>query len=842
MKNIITMLLLAGCMTGFLYAQQCEPNKISTDPDNPSPALGTSLVYHTNQFDWRAPSFTVNSLNYSYPPPPGFIWPRVESPFWNNQNVDLDYLFKFQNSDFAPEEGWELLKRDFGFVMGGDADNPAAAHGSQGLVDPNSQLVGPYLILYNRYSGVLRVFGTIGNPAVVGYDAVQVNLEFGSNQQYVSALLSYHTNVASPLDQYTQVAQTSSVAPFPSDKTLFFHADFPVAYDPCTCEFGSSLSVSFTLIDHMNVSLDGRIAATSTSVGAIANGTGTVGNPDFLAALHKNGNDVEAGVTTYKRTWDLANRYRAIADAREQAKQAAAAAGKFPKQFKAALDLLDFGLGLAGLPSIVSLFYDPDNDEDKFVLDNGKWTEAGQAYANSLKAAGYLTKFASKQVKIPSSPDEPLPELGSIIEGEMTFSGTIEDNDNYSAGIVMRNPGSLGAENALEKEYPTYNEVLGIFSVLETPELFVETFTETIPIDIINQPAELPINRDHFRFSGELNYAFNPALDINFNKTKILASIQVEVEYTHDYLPGISPENWDKNVFEIANENVYTTPWVDLECLEELEAAIAKRVQHDLTGFLEPVFYLKLLLFIEYDSKGLDDNPNRHALQVTYPLQVTEVNGMLDPEVPAYLYDLSYDQPTTFSTTETIYAWNDVYINNDLSLDPNAPPGTEVRIIAANAIEIAPNVDIDPGITLEIGLPFSCSEPIPQTQVTASYCMDKYKAKSLNPERMAAWLDSIDNGIPDQLLLEEQTRLSVFPNPSNGQFEIGYSLSENSTVKVLLQDNMGRQVRGLLDDVYQEPGAHTLNVSLQDVPDGFYHLIFRVNEMQLTKKLIKRRN
>lgn len=802
-------------------AQVCNPNGISTDPANPSPALNsTNPSYWTNQFDWTDQTFSVNSSNYTYAPLPNANWPTVQSPFWNNQNTDLDYLFYFQDSDFKHEDGWELIKRGFGFVMGGDPLNPASTAGTP---DPSTQLVGPYLILYNRYHGILRVFGTIGNPNIFGYNAVQIKLSFSSNQPNVSGLLRYHSPYDQPLDQKTEIHEVTSASSFPNSQTLFFHADFPVAYDPCTCSYGSALEVSFRLIDEMQVDLEGRIAALTTPIASIANGNGTIGGNDFLTALHREGDDVEAGVTTYKRTQDLIQRYKDIADEREQQAAQAAQDGKFPKGLKTALDFLDLGLSLAGVPSVSGFLF------DSLVDKKGKWTASGNKYKDAAKAVGYLGKFASKQIKVPPTSSSPIPDLGSIIEGEMTFTGTIKDEDSYGAGIVIKNPGSLNASTALEREYPQYNEAMGIFAVLESPELIYDFF-------VINHWGDIVTT---FESLGDLKYTFNPALPIDFDKTKILASIEIEVIPGFGTLSSLGmpgPMSHNRNVFQVAAPQIYTTPWVDLACLKNLDAQVGEHA--DLLQF-----NLKLLVHVEYLTNGSDGEPNRHLLQVTVPMTKTLDNTLnpLEMQIEDLPFDETFDLATFFTASETIQVWNDVDINASLYIDPNAPLGTEVTIIAGNSINVDPNVTIGPGINLVIESPALCNAPIVQTIVDQTYCQQKYKAHELPANKMRKFGKTISNRREGNPVLWEES-LRAFPNPSNGNFEIQYTLTNESVVDLIVHDNVGRKVMVPVSASSQAAGKHSTTISLQDQPSGMYHAILRVNGKAHSLKLVKSSN
>ena len=136
-----------SCPSGTQYVNcDCHPNGpfINTAPVAiPNPYISTS--YQTNTWDWtQAHLNATNNNDYSGQSntlsPPG-----LQSPFW--QEGTAGYLAAIAgdaNSDFYPADGWELIKRDFGTKYDGTSDN---GYGSP----------APYFILYNKYSGKLRV-------------------------------------------------------------------------------------------------------------------------------------------------------------------------------------------------------------------------------------------------------------------------------------------------------------------------------------------------------------------------------------------------------------------------------------------------------------------------------------------------------------------------------------------------------------------------------------------------------------------------------------------------------------------------------------------------------------
>ena len=138
-------------------APDCHPDGpfISTAP---LPYSGQS--YQTNTWNWMQEHlYASNNYNYvdesNLNTPPG-----LENPFYlQTGNQYLSNLAYGDNSDFYPVDGWQLIKRDFGQLYNttqNDQCSPA-----------------PYFILYNKYSGRLRVIASaygLGDNQLVDID------------------------------------------------------------------------------------------------------------------------------------------------------------------------------------------------------------------------------------------------------------------------------------------------------------------------------------------------------------------------------------------------------------------------------------------------------------------------------------------------------------------------------------------------------------------------------------------------------------------------------------------------------------------------------------------------
>jgi len=143
MKKNYTLLIFIFC---FLLRGngQCIKEQISTNPANP---INNELPQMKNYFDWMQPSFPLNSSEININP--------LASPFYQTDNNAINHFV--DSKDYLPVDGWELIKKDFGYN-----EFPSVTY--------------PYFILYNRFTGVLRCF--VAMKQVAGYNSARITLSF----------------------------------------------------------------------------------------------------------------------------------------------------------------------------------------------------------------------------------------------------------------------------------------------------------------------------------------------------------------------------------------------------------------------------------------------------------------------------------------------------------------------------------------------------------------------------------------------------------------------------------------------------------------------------------------
>ncbi len=95
---------------------------------------------------------------------------------------------------------------------------------------------------------------------------------------------------------------------------------------------------------------------------------------------------------------------------------------------------------------------------------------------------------------------------------------------------------------------------------------------------------------------------------------------------------------------------------------------------------------------------------------------------------------------------------------------------------------------------------------------------------------------------PSRLPLNETNiePLLVYPNPFHDDITIEYSLTENTTVSIILYDTNGRVVKEVLMNEYQEKGFYQIKAKLCNLSEGVYYCQLRIGQSNnQSTKIIK---
>ncbi len=551
--------------------ETCDPNGITTHPEGPVNPIAPSEEW-LNSFNWYA-NDGVSLLQYALHDM------LVENPNqfnmshpYSDQNA-YSYLTypELQDLDMYPEDGWELISVNLGSFPNGELlseDTPA-------LQSEYSEI--PYLLLYNKQRGIIRLFANTLTGLMGNFDSVLITLGFESwnSESSTAGLLRHQKGFDLALDQPTQTLKVSSVVAHPNNSMKWFQADFQVGYDPCTCFYRSDIRINFTFIKESYINMTSNSLSQNIPL-LDANGHSLIPN-DFLASVEYNNNNFAgSGVVIYNNMTSMIDQYIERLEYVKNYNTQVDAQNKSVKRKLAILKAFKFVvLGTNDLWVSGALAEDVQEFAREIVSQIGfDGSQVKIDRASLLKmtedALGEGFKWLNKQFT--TQEKLPTPTIPTATLGQATFSGQIADS-LFIQGPKMFNPGTYpnGTGNVAinPHNYPVYNEILGLFALLETPKLefYSKGFASVTESanNYSNQAIYLPqgyINTDcnndgyqtdnlfigrtsnltsysesKFRLSEPLKFKFNPAVNIDLEGISIKAALVVRAN-TPEHPPG----------------------------------------------------------------------------------------------------------------------------------------------------------------------------------------------------------------------------------------------------------------------------------------------------------------
>ncbi|MFC7670526.1 hypothetical protein ACFQT0_26470 [Hymenobacter humi] len=259
MKQLYSLFLASVCLLAshMSRAQLCQDNINTVTTQWNSPASN-------NTWNWTAQFFTDAYIKNR--PQPTTIASPFYSPNSTLQNQNIIFLQNAAVKDCQPIDGWELLVKDLG----------------SGVALPATAVTNPFFALYNRYTATIRVFFLVTDPITATNNGATVSLQFEKTGQRASALLAHAESIMPAVDRFTKDISMRVPNRYTNESDFWMFADFPVAYDPCTCMFSSRLRFTFELIQSTDANLAIKLDGTGYIKQVIKSNAGVnVNGSDF---------------------------------------------------------------------------------------------------------------------------------------------------------------------------------------------------------------------------------------------------------------------------------------------------------------------------------------------------------------------------------------------------------------------------------------------------------------------------------------------------------------------------------------------------------------------------------
>ncbi len=603
MKHILVVLLSLSFLKS--NAQVCEPNGVATNPSTASNQSAPN-VHYINSFSWF--QHAANNVLLDIPLSNMNDYYNIGSMLnpYNESNGLCYYLADADLSqlDVYPEDGWELLF----FNLGNYPDE--AFYTSQ-----NSNI--PYIILYNKFRSIIRLFA---NAKFVepNFDEISVALKFNEDFEY-SGLFRYNDVLDRTLDQTTIVPVVSSYAILPSNHNEWFHVDFQVAYDPCTCLYDSRLQLVFTPIESTQIALSNEdfeeVNIDLMTTDGLDQESTIIPVAPRMITFHTMTENVEyARVVAEKYLERMANdgfysdwlnwvySPLALLEALAHAESNVISAAEIDAAAQHAVDMRNqWGFSSSG----VSADFLNDVETTWGILPASSWSYNPDNYHYTVDLEE-IVSFCQQHMPVAQSFSSSAIKVG---ENENKFS--ITPSSSYSSlninlqtappgnteTVNLLNPGTypiqendVTFEGVDAQNYPVYNEVLGLFAVLQAPkfdiyhkmeiiegEPWVNTYCDNTCYCTNFQNAELPgpftteritysenHNTYRFRLSEPLKIVYNPVIGLNDAEVKVKASLTLRGN-TQDIAPeGSEVYSYDgSGPADVNSFNCYIIPAAD---------------------------------------------------------------------------------------------------------------------------------------------------------------------------------------------------------------------------------------------------------------------------------------
>jgi hypothetical protein len=567
MKQTLYLIFSFGFSIQFIAQNNCDHSVIT----NWSGPINSALPY-TPESPSVPDSKYLNAFNWTSASPI-----QLSNMQYNQQMVALKnpqqpeyYGYIYNGEDLKPENGWELLLFNIGSYPN--------------LVpNPNGEIPDvPYIVLYNRYSGVVRVFANYGSgflPTGISFDAVKVILKFDENSPNKSGILRLNEGKDRTLDQVTTTNKIISLAKHPNAPGKWFSTDFQVTYDPCVCYFPSDMRINFEFITSESLELHGRSISIEQD---LISGT-ALETKDYLSNFDYTGVTADGGMIMYKALGTLVDDYEAKLEKYRDNLVLANEHNEKVERNLAVVKLFKHTV-LQGGNAIISeiagkvwfndvITYANDLVGDTVVTKEQIVKEAKKGFAKGLDQ---LIVKNFQKMPTPTSPNTPMATFS-----EMHFQGSI-GNETFIGGPNFYTPGTYGSSGtgspivSSALKYPVYNDALGVFALLSKPKINI---SKTVPLEMQkNKVTQNTVTSNtgsyriqlyryqtwaksyQFQLAEDLNYIINSALDVKnfqieagFNiiakPTFLGKPASVVLNSFHDQVSNVNISSTNTNVF-----------------------------------------------------------------------------------------------------------------------------------------------------------------------------------------------------------------------------------------------------------------------------------------------------
>jgi hypothetical protein len=753
---------------------------------NDNKGIKTPLGTTIQRFNWRADDY------YVYTKSNQTIGTQIKSPFTglSNANDNIKGFIDQNVKDNDPDQGWELLTKQFG---------------SSG--DP---YLFPTLVLYNRHIGIIRTFVYV--PDIPNFSKntgrIEIRFSYPTSVKKESALLSPLQNPQSALDHFVKKVASNTLQRASYFGGLFWmYADFPVAYDPCSCRHFTEIDIKPQFINIEQVNL---VTATQSSA-AMSGGSPASAFTGISQPFNYFGKGIEAGT-----------------------KKGA-----------------NIGLSVGYISNLLNTYVLPNFDTKRTVQTigpddtNPRDITIGSNFRipdfikTNFGAAGTFLGLVEYFVSGGSTTAMASPAVNYSITGTITDSIIGQNTQIYVPGSPWDDNTLNGGAGSAIKSQPVYNNSLGVFALMETPKSVGSYDNPFLSLNSVNQPSVFKLKLDK-NFIEDLKYVVNPSSNLvvdNISTALVVTTTfeQVKTKFNQPSEPmssgsvNISEHKPIPNPEQFQRKRIFTcsSPTMSFDCLKDYVISISLN-DATLTEFLSKI---QLNVTLKDVTTG---KLYYHVAQ--YLLRPTNVsnNSITINDFSNIPLNLNVSD-LTLTSNLTLKAWQNIRLSGNINTN-----GFKLNLISGGKVDIG-NIALSPAISIDIKTPADCGDRTPQPMagnLVQSFCNNSTKYNPIVPT-------SARNEDEEASSLKSQTTtttsLSISPNPFNNQLSIQYELQEATQVTVSLSNALGQVVKVLVNEKV-EAGSYQINESTADLPSGVYIVSMKTPNGLKTQKVVKQNN
>lgn len=867
MKKLIQLYTLV-LFFGTASAQVCNdiPNN-TTNPDNPQDYRGSNPTtnYYINKdinnpnepkLDWR-------EVPYSYHINGTTLCPDVYNPFFaddNNENISHLYDQNPLLRDNHPADGWELLSFDLGINYDGSV----------------SSRTHPCMVLYNKHTGVMRVFFFIApNAFNEDYTNAKIRVEFNRQDanQFESANLNHMEEVPKPIDLYNK-KQNESVPNtingglgsnngiVDCHKGQWMQADFVMAYDPCVCQYSyKRFKIQLNLAKNAVINLTGDLTTNVISNPSNA-GTGSANWQSQYKTGYKNVADVTKEAKTYYK------------NTTETVKFVSTLVPKLSEKAKKIPALLELGKGIPYLGTAIGVFNyfvfkeaeankpkSPPISYNSTVNISGNITDSIWLTPIDLEVPGSVHSGSSNVIGDIPMYDEPLGVVSLLNTPHIEYShikaATIDANGNFNPLPPM-------------EPYPTVTE----YKIVDPLELVVNPSSELV---LTEAKASLVLtynNTNQKAFENELNltqfrnYPYIPGVGLG---------AQMGYNWSNPASPhvlwttGYSDWEWKKtengkaNLELIDKDKFYKISYgqAPIGCFNNTSFYLISKDEPNQATLPKVVVRLNITMqhpttktyykFVQ-SYEVINDHlvPVEREMQY-YGVEIEQVQPIDEYSTEGWAYinllPIIGTSPTNnyfadsknkldflFFENETIGGFVDAW--DGIILGDNVTIQNGTWITAGRYIRAESENKFNPEVKMQIGIRDQTCLDDPNnfvvTDATALTTWCQYSsAGTYNP--LSTKRDFNADNIEDKT--ERTYSFNLYPNPTDDAINVEVELRENATYNIEVLDLSGRSVFSRVA-TSQEFNAATITINTSSFNSGIYFVNVTEGENRMTKRLI----